>query len=131
MADTLTITDNRTGKQYEIPIKDGAIKGFALPLSLKVEMHTEIKTSESENIVGVLLGTDTFAGGVIRPRTADAAFAALQTKAPVLEGFGLKTFGAHSNEREYVEVPSIEPRLYLLTRMIVGVSQGTIVLGGN
>ena len=61
----------------------------------------------------------------------DAAFAALQTKAPVLEGFGLKTFGAHSNEREYVEVPSIEPRLYLLTRMIVGVSQGTIVLGGN
>ena len=25
MADTLTITDNRTGKQYEIPITDGAI----------------------------------------------------------------------------------------------------------
>ena len=23
MADTLTITDNRTGKQYELPIKDG------------------------------------------------------------------------------------------------------------
>ncbi len=30
MADTLTITDNRTGKQYEIPIKDGAIKGTDL-----------------------------------------------------------------------------------------------------
>jgi len=26
MADTLTITDNRTGKQYEIPIQDGTIK---------------------------------------------------------------------------------------------------------
>ena len=26
MADTLTITDNRTGKQYEVPIKDGAIR---------------------------------------------------------------------------------------------------------
>jgi hypothetical protein len=25
MADTLTITDNRTGKQYEIPINDGVI----------------------------------------------------------------------------------------------------------
>jgi hypothetical protein len=25
MADTLTVTDNRTGKQYEIPIKDGVI----------------------------------------------------------------------------------------------------------
>src|SRR4029079_3337367 len=26
MAETLTITDNRTGKQYEIPIQDGTIK---------------------------------------------------------------------------------------------------------
>jgi hypothetical protein len=26
MADTLTVTDNRTGKQYELPIKDGAIR---------------------------------------------------------------------------------------------------------
>ena len=25
-SETLTITDNRTGKQYEIPIKNGAIK---------------------------------------------------------------------------------------------------------
>jgi citrate synthase len=30
MADTLTITDNRTGKQYEVPIKDGAIKATDL-----------------------------------------------------------------------------------------------------
>jgi citrate synthase len=30
MADTLTITDNRTGKQYEVPIKDGAIKALDL-----------------------------------------------------------------------------------------------------
>src|SRR5437016_2535727 len=26
MADTLTITDNRTGKQYEVPVKEGAIR---------------------------------------------------------------------------------------------------------
>ena len=26
MADTLTITDNRTGKQYELPIQDGTIR---------------------------------------------------------------------------------------------------------
>ena len=25
MADTLTITDNRTGKQYEIPVADGGV----------------------------------------------------------------------------------------------------------
>jgi citrate synthase len=30
MADTLTITDNRTGKQYEIPIRDGAIRATDL-----------------------------------------------------------------------------------------------------
>ena len=28
--DTLTITDNRTGKSYEIPISDGAIKASDL-----------------------------------------------------------------------------------------------------
>src|SRR5687767_132865 len=30
MADTLTVTDNRTGKQYEIPIKDGVIRATDL-----------------------------------------------------------------------------------------------------
>jgi citrate synthase len=30
MADTLTITDNRTGKQYEVPIQDGTIKATDL-----------------------------------------------------------------------------------------------------
>ena len=30
MADTLTITDNRTGKQYEIPIKEGVIRATDL-----------------------------------------------------------------------------------------------------
>src|SRR3982750_2186521 len=30
MADTLTVTDNRTGKTYELPIKDGAIRASDL-----------------------------------------------------------------------------------------------------
>jgi glutamate carboxypeptidase len=54
----------------------------------------------------------------------DAAFAALNTKAPVIERFGLQGFGAHSADAEYVLLDSIEPRLYLLTRMIMDVSQG-------
>ena len=54
----------------------------------------------------------------------DAAFASLETKAPVLERFGLQGFGAHSNDAEYIAVDSIEPRLYLLARMIMEVSQG-------
>jgi glutamate carboxypeptidase len=54
----------------------------------------------------------------------DAAFASLNTKAPVLERFGLRGFGAHSNGAEYIAVDSIEPRLYLLARLIMDVSQG-------
>ena len=54
----------------------------------------------------------------------DAAFAALNTKAAVIEGFGLRGFGAHSTDAEYILTDSIEPRLYLAARMIMDVSQG-------
>jgi glutamate carboxypeptidase len=54
----------------------------------------------------------------------DAAFAALSTKSPVIEGFGLQTFGAHSTNAEYILVPSIEPRLYLAVRMIMDIAEG-------
>ncbi len=54
----------------------------------------------------------------------DAAFAALKTKAPVVEGFGPIGSGAHSDERESIDLRSVEPRLYLLARMILDVSQG-------
>lgn len=54
----------------------------------------------------------------------DAAFAALSTRAAVIEGFGVKGYGAHSNESEYIEISSIEPRLYLATRLIMDAAQG-------
>ena len=60
----------------------------------------------------------------------DAAFAALKTKAPVVEGFGPIGFGAHSDERESIDLRSVEPRLYLLARMILDVSQGKAKQGG-
>lgn len=56
----------------------------------------------------------------------DAAFAALKTSAPVVERFGLMGFGAHSNDAEYIFIDSIEPRLYLATRMIVDFAQGRV-----
>lgn len=52
----------------------------------------------------------------------DAAFAALKTKGPVIERFGLQGFGGHSANAEYVLLDSIEPRLYLLARMIMDVA---------
>ena len=53
----------------------------------------------------------------------DAAFAALATKAPVLERLGLQGHGEHSADAEYILLDSIEPRLYLLARLIIDVSQ--------
>jgi glutamate carboxypeptidase len=42
----------------------------------------------------------------------------------VIESFGVRGFGAHSNDAEYINIDSIEPRLYLLTRMVMDVAQG-------
>ena len=63
--------------------------------------------------------TDVASGG-----GTDAAFAALETDAPVIEGFGPVGYGAHSDEREYIELDSLEPRLYLLARMVMDVARG-------
>ena len=70
------------------------------------------------------LGKKVVVDAVAEGGGTDAAFASLNTKAPVLERFGLQGFGAHSNDAEYVAVDSIEPRLYLLARLIMDVSQG-------
>ena len=56
----------------------------------------------------------------------DAAFAALQTKNAVIERFGLQGFGAHSANDEYVLLDSIQPRLYLATRLIMDFTQGKV-----
>jgi glutamate carboxypeptidase len=48
----------------------------------------------------------------------DAAFAARSGKATVVESFGLAGFGYHARD-EYIEVDSIVPRLYLVTRLLM------------
>jgi glutamate carboxypeptidase len=70
------------------------------------------------------LGLKLVVGEVAEGGGTDAAFAALKTKAPVIERFGLRGFGAHSNDAEYVDIGSIEPRLYLAARMVMDISQG-------
>jgi len=70
--------------------------------------------------LGRPLGADDKAAG----GGTDAAFAALETRAPVIERFGLQGFGAHSANAEYVLVDSIEPRLYLATRMVMDIARG-------
>lgn len=48
----------------------------------------------------------------------DAAFAARDGKATVVESFGLAGFGYHARD-EYIVTDSIVPRLYLMTRLLV------------
>ena len=56
----------------------------------------------------------------------DAAFAGLKTRGAVVEGMGLSSFGAHSNDAEYVLINTIVPRLYLATRMVMDLSSGKL-----
>jgi glutamate carboxypeptidase len=70
------------------------------------------------------LGKDLTVSNAVEGGGTDAAFASLKAKGAVLERFGLQGFGAHSNDAEYVDLKSIEPRLYLLTRMVMDVSRG-------
>ncbi len=56
----------------------------------------------------------------------DAAFAGLKPKGGVLESFGLRGHGAHSNDDEYIYIDSIEPRLYLSARMVMDVGSGKV-----
>lgn len=47
----------------------------------------------------------------------DAGFASRSGKPVVLESFGLAGFGYHARD-EYIELDSIVPRLYLMTRIL-------------
>jgi glutamate carboxypeptidase len=86
--------------------------------SLKAAQHAQKLYAEAGGTLKV--ATVSTGGGT------DAAYAALRTTAPVIEGLGLRAFGSHSNDAEYVHVSSIEPRLYLLTRMVIDAANGLV-----
>ena len=69
------------------------------------------------------------AAGLVKTVMQDARLGKaveLDKVAPVVERFGLQGFGAHSADAEYVLVDSIEPRLYLATRMVMDLSRNKI-----
>ena len=90
---------------------------------LEMTQASQALAKHSQRIYGEI-GKTLVIGDVAEGGGTDAAFAALKTKAPVIERFGLRGFGAHSNDAEYVEIDSIEPRLYLAARMIMDLAQG-------
>ena len=90
----------------------------APPASIAFAKHAQQVFKE---IGGDLKVATTSSGG-----GTDAAFAGLKSRGSVVEGFGLRGFGAHSNDAEYILVDNIEPRLYLATRMVIDFSQGKV-----
>ena len=91
----------------------------ASPAALTVANHAK-KLYQDD--LGMELAFSTVAEG----GGTDAAFAALKTQNAVLERFGARGFGAHSNDAEYILIDSIEPRMYLLSKMVMEVSQGKV-----
>lgn len=90
----------------------------ASPASMALAKHAQSVYRE--------LGKDLTVDAVAEGGGTDAAFAALSTKNAVVERFGLQGFGAHTKDAEYVLVESIEPRLYLATRLIMDVASGKV-----
>jgi glutamate carboxypeptidase len=94
-----------------------------LTSDLSLQMAQYAKKIYSELGRELVLGTAAAGGGT------DAAFAALDTQNPVIESMGVQGFGAHSNDDEYILLSSITPRMYLLARLIMDISDGKV--GGS
>jgi len=90
----------------------------ASPASAALAKHAQQIYKE----IGMTLVVDAVAEG----GGTDAAFAALKTQNAVVERFGLRGFGAHSTDDEYVLISSIEPRLYLAARTIMDVARDKV-----
>jgi glutamate carboxypeptidase len=90
----------------------------ASPASVALARHSQAIYKE--------LGMDLVVDAVAEGGGTDAAFAALKTRNAVLERFGLRGFGSHSTDDEYVLVSSIEPRLYLAARLIMDLARDRI-----
>src|SRR3954453_6692326 len=87
--DTLTITDNRTGQTYEVPIEDGTIRAPAL---------RDIKVNEDD------LGLMTYDPAFMNTASCRSAITSLHGEAGVLEyrGYPIEQLAERST---YLEVP--------------------------
>src|SRR4051812_45259848 len=87
-SDSLTITDNRTGKSYEVPIEDGTVRATAL---------RNIKVNESD------FGVMTYDPAFMNTASCRSAITYLDGEAGVLEyrGYPIEQLAEHST---YLEV---------------------------
>jgi glutamate carboxypeptidase len=102
--------------QVELAFRRGRVPLHATDASRALAEHGRTIYTEIDRKLNVVSSA---AGG-----GTDAAYAALRTRAPVIEGMGLRGFGSHSSDSEFVLVSSIEPRLYLAARLILDIARG-------
>ena len=113
-------------------IKDKLIPDTRIELSFYRSRPAFVSNAESRTLAKHAQGIYSELGMNLSVRDratgggTDAAFAGLRPKGGVLESFGLRGFGAHSNDSEYILIPSIAPRLYLSTRMVMDVGSGKL-----
>ncbi len=117
-------------QQLRERIKNKLLPGSVVELSV-VRGRPPLQPTEASRALGAHaqaihaeLGEKLDIAGKSTGGGTDAAYAALKTTAPVIEGFGLRGFGAHSTNAEYILISSIEPRLYLAARMIMDIASG-------
>ena len=93
------------------------------PLELR---PASVKVGQLAQGIYAELGKTLIVDDKVQGGGTDAAFASAGNTNPVLERFGLLSFGAQSNQNEYIRIDSIEPRLYLATRLIMDFSRGLV-----
>lgn len=106
------------GTRLELEIKRGRPPLHATPQNRALALHMKAIYDE---IGRPLVVHDT------RPRGGtDAAYAGLESHGAVLEHLGVAGANAHSSRDEYITLGSIEPRLYLVARAIIDISQDKV-----
>ncbi|WP_286731390.1 M20/M25/M40 family metallo-hydrolase [Acinetobacter sp. UBA1297] len=106
------LKDSQVAVKFELRRPPLSASEQALPIAKQAQ---QIYLQEFKQPLNIL--TEAKGGGT------DAAFAALDSKAAVIEGMGVSGYGAHSNQAEYILVESIVPRLYMATRLIMDISE--------
>jgi exopolyphosphatase/guanosine-5'-triphosphate,3'-diphosphate pyrophosphatase len=86
------MTDSPTHPPRVVAVLDMGATAIRLVIAeISPERRPQILEEASR---GVLLGRDTFSGSAIKPRTADAAFAALDGFRAIMDGYGVTTVRA-------------------------------------
>jgi glutamate carboxypeptidase len=93
---------------------------------LQVSSAAQLVANHARSIMRNELARDLLVDTEAEGGGTDAAFAALDTKNAVVERFGMQGYGAHTADDEYILISSIEPRLYLVTRLIMDISRDRV-----